>query len=99
MAGFAERAKRPWQLSGPAASYAGKYESSLLGKMEVAADGEVLIVRLGSMKAKATAFTEKETIRVELIPGTGEVIRFSKNAEGQVESLNYGGNDFKRITN
>ena len=50
------------------------------------------------MKAKATAFTEKETIRVELIPGTGEVIRFSKSEAGQVESLNYGGNEFKRIS-
>ncbi|HEX6278929.1 MAG TPA: serine hydrolase domain-containing protein [Pyrinomonadaceae bacterium] len=97
MDGFAERAKRPWQLSEPRTSYAGTYENNLLGRMEVAVEGESVMVRLGSMRAKATAFTEKETIRVELIPGMGEVIRFTKNADGQVESLSYGGNEFKRI--
>jgi hypothetical protein len=64
--------------------------------MEIVADGDVLIVRLGSMKTKATAFTEKETIRVELIPGTGEVIRFAKDPDGHVDSLNYSGYEFKR---
>lgn len=96
MAGFAERAKRPWQLSGPSSSYAGTYDSDLLGKMEITTDGTGLKVSLGLMKATATAFTEKETIRVELIPGTGEVIRFSKGADGQVESLNYAGGEFKK---
>lgn len=98
MAGFAERAKRPWQLSGPSSSYAGTYESDLLGKIEITAEGTALKVRLGLMKSTATAFTEKETIRVELIPGSGEVIRFAKNADGDVESLNYAGSEFKRIT-
>jgi CubicO group peptidase (beta-lactamase class C family) len=96
MAGFAERAKRPSQLSGPAASNTGPYESSLIGKIEHVAAGDVLKVRPGSMKTKATAFTEKETSRVELIPGTGEVIRFAKNSAGHVESLNYSGYEFKR---
>jgi hypothetical protein len=39
------------------------------------------------MNAIATPFTEKETIRVELMPGQGEVIKFEPNAEGKIGSI------------
>ncbi|MGD9588868.1 MAG: serine hydrolase domain-containing protein [Pyrinomonadaceae bacterium] len=96
MDGFAERAKRPWQLTKPSAEYAGIYENDLFGTMKVASGGKDLIVSLGNMKCTATAFTEKETIRVELVPGTGEVIKFGLGADDKVKSLTYQGAVFKR---
>lgn len=91
-----ERAKRTWQLTKPFADYAGKYSNALLGTIEIAPMENALSVRLGRLNTIATPFTEKETIRVEMIPGgNGEVIRFNLNGE-KVESLNYAGVDFKR---
>ena len=34
---------------------------------------------MGDMNYVSTLFTQKETKRVELIPGSGDVIRFKKN--------------------
>lgn len=98
IASFAERAKRPWQLTKPSAEYAGVYENDLFGTLKILNEGKDLVVSLGNMKCTATAFTEKETIRVELIPGTGEVIKFGLGADEKVESLTYNGAVFKRRT-
>jgi CubicO group peptidase (beta-lactamase class C family) len=93
-----ERAKRTWQLTKPFADYAGKYTNVLLGTIEIAPASNALAVRMGRMNTIATPFTEKETIRVEMIPGgNGEVIRFNLDANGSIRSLNYGGADFDRV--
>jgi CubicO group peptidase (beta-lactamase class C family) len=92
-----ERSKRTWQLSKPFADYAGKYSNDMLGMIEIVAQEKSLLVRLGNLKAVATPFTEKDTIRVEMQPGgNGEVIGF-KEADGRFASLNYGGMTFTRI--
>jgi hypothetical protein len=44
--------------------------------MVVSESGEDLMVSIGVLTAKAEAFTQPETIRVELVPFRGEVIRF-----------------------
>jgi hypothetical protein len=46
----------------------------------------------------ATPYTQKETIRVELEPGGGgEVIGFTKDADGNFTSLNYNGITFTKV--
>lgn len=52
---------------------------------------------MGNIKTVATPFTEKETIRVEIIPGQGEVIKFLQNGEDKIGSLTYAGQTFARI--
>ena len=49
------------------------------------------------MNYVSTPFREPETIRVELIPGSGEVIKFTKNDTGTIESLNYAGVEYRKV--
>jgi CubicO group peptidase (beta-lactamase class C family) len=94
----AQRAKRQWQLTQPFADYAGKYRNDLLGTMEIVAKENALAVRLGSMNTVATPYTEKDTIRVVMLPGgNGDVIRFIKDADGKIGSVNYGGLTFTKL--
>jgi CubicO group peptidase (beta-lactamase class C family) len=82
----AERAKRPWQLSLPADRYAGEYFNEEYGLISVKANGNVLDLKMGNLHCTATPFTEPDVIRVELVPMTGETVKFLiKN--GVVEGL------------
>ena len=88
----AGRAKREWQLTKPFTDYAGKYTNDLLGTIEIVAREKALAVRMGNINTVATPFTQKDTIRVVMLPGgNGEVIGFVKDTEGKFVSLNYGG--------
>ncbi len=94
----AERAKREWQLSKPFADYAGKYTNDLLGTIEIVAKEKALAVRMGNINTIATPFTQKDTIRVVMLPGgNGEVIAFAKDVDGKLGSLNYTGVTFTRV--
>src|SRR5262249_34199012 len=94
----AMRAKREWQLTRPFPDYAGKYTNDLLGTIEIVAREKALAVRMGNINTIASPFTEKDTIRVVMLPGgNGEVIGFVKDAEGKVASLNYGGVTFTKV--
>jgi CubicO group peptidase (beta-lactamase class C family) len=94
----AGRAKREWQLTQPFTDYAGKYRNDLLGTIEIVAKEKALAVRMGYMNTVATPFTQKDTIRVVMLPGgNGEVIGFIKDAEGKLNSLNYGGVTFTKL--
>jgi CubicO group peptidase (beta-lactamase class C family) len=95
MTAFADRAKRPNQLSLPYDAYAGRYTSDYFGTVYITSDGNRLTVKLGNIKSVATNFTQKETIRVELIPGTGEVISFVK-ADDKISGLRYGNTVFTK---
>jgi hypothetical protein len=53
---------------------------------------------MGKLNTLATPYTEKDTIRVVMLPGgNGEIIGFAKDAEGKFVSLNYGGVTFTKI--
>ncbi|MEQ1603968.1 MAG: serine hydrolase [Pyrinomonadaceae bacterium] len=97
IAAFRDRAKRTSHLTKPLQDYAGRYMSDILGNIKISVRGNSLAVTFGNIDAVSTAFTEKETIRVEFIPNQGEVIRFGLNADGIVDSLNYGGMTFSRV--
>src|SRR5437867_5883173 len=94
----AGRAKREWQLTKPFTDYAGKYTNDLLGTIEIVAKEKALAVRMGNINTVATPFTQKDTIRVVMLPGgNGEVIGFVKDAEGKFGSLNYAGITFTKV--
>lgn len=96
-AAASERAKRTSQLTRASADYVGTYKNEIFGTIEITAVGNDLAVKMGNMNAVATPFTEKETIRVELVPGQGEVIKFVPNADGKFASIMYGRIPFERV--
>jgi len=94
---FADRAKRTWQLSLPLSSYVGKFQHPYYGEMNVSIENNVLAVKMGNLHAVSTPFTEKETIRLELLPGSGKVVFFILDESGKVNSLKYEGQEYKRV--
>ena len=97
VASAADRAKRVSQLTIPADSYTGKYSNEYFGTIEISNKDNALAVKMGNIYCIATNFKEPETVRVEMIPGSGEVIRFKKNAAGTIESLAYAGAEFVKM--
>jgi CubicO group peptidase (beta-lactamase class C family) len=94
----AVRAKREWQLTNPFTDYAGNYTNDLLGTIEIVAKEKALAVRMGNLNTVATPFTQKDTIRVVMLPGgNGEVIAFIKDLDGKFGSLNFGGATFTKV--
>lgn len=64
--------------------------------IRVTVANEIPEVRFGNMHAVATPFTAPETMRVELVPGQGEVIGF-RVVEDRVDALVYNGEMFRRV--
>jgi CubicO group peptidase (beta-lactamase class C family) len=93
--GLAQRAGRTWQLSRPFSAYTGTYHNAGYGTMVVESPDGALTVRLGRLHAVATPFTQPETARVELIPGSGQVIQFRIDGE-RVDALVWNGETFER---
>jgi CubicO group peptidase (beta-lactamase class C family) len=77
----AERAARPSMLSRPLSAYVGIYESPLLGTVRIAERNGAMIVSMGVMEAVAEAFTEPESVRVELAPMQGQAIQFGGDGD------------------
>lgn len=90
-AGRAERAARPRSLSRSNQAYAGVYENPAMGRIHVTDSAGRLIVRAGAMSAAAEAGTEPESVRVELIPLTGQIVRFEAP-----DALKYDGQTYRR---
>ena len=80
---------REWRLSQPRQAYAGRYAHALLGEMTVAANAENRMqLRWGQLQAQATGYDKPEHVRVEFVPGSGDVLEFVI-ANGEVEALVY----------
>mgnify|MGYP000551059525 FL=1 len=92
-----ELAERKWQLSKDFKAYSGQYVNEQYGTIEIDGSDNQLAVKLGNMHCIATPYTKKNTARVEMIPGSGEVLVF-KVEDGKVTSLNTGGDIFKKIS-
>jgi hypothetical protein len=59
---------------------------------------KALAVRMGRMSAVATPYTDKDTIRIVMLPGgNGEIIGFTNDADGKPGSLNWGGLTFTKV--
>ena len=95
--GRASRAERTWQLTEPLDVYTGTYVSPQLGTAVVTIQTGTLAVRLGNTFAVSTPFTETNTIRVELIPGRGQVFGFEVDDQGAVTGASLNGVPFERV--
>jgi CubicO group peptidase (beta-lactamase class C family) len=96
LAEVAKRAQRPWMLKHPNAAYAGRYESPLYGTMIIEEHGEKLVASLADLRSEVEAFTDPESARVELIPGSGSVLRFTFNGDA-VESMKWDDEEFRPV--
>jgi hypothetical protein len=94
----AERARESGNLQNRLLTMPVSIANDLLGTIEIVAKEKALAVRMGAMNTVATPFTEKDTIRVVMLPGgNGEVIGFVKDAEGKFGSMTYGGFTFTKL--
>ena len=75
-----KRAQRTWSLQRSNQSYAGRYDNPLYGTLTIEQRGDKLYASIGQLSSVLEPFTEPETARVELIPGSGEVLRFGDHA-------------------
>jgi CubicO group peptidase (beta-lactamase class C family) len=74
-----ERQARPWLLRLPLSAYRGRYQHPLLGDIDIAllaGSPERPQLRWGQLQSEAQAYTEAETVRVEFVSNSGQVIRF-----------------------
>jgi len=92
-----ERALRPWNLTLNKSLYSGIFQHPLEGniKIKLSTNNELLIQQ-GNLRATATAGVAEDSIRVEFIPGSGDILNFIiKNKS--VKQINYEGAIYTRI--
>ena len=94
---YKARAARKLLLSQPLAAYAGKFVHPDYGTLEISVAGNALTVRIGLAHCVSTPYPANETIRVELIPGTGQPIQFRPGANGEILSAVYDGAEFIKV--
>lgn len=94
--GVESRAKRTWQLSKPFSEYEGVFFNGKLGTVQISVINDEIKVEMGNMHCIATPFTEQETIRVELSPGSGEVLQFMWE-EDTLNVIRLAGYNFDRV--
>jgi len=89
---IAKRAERIWQLELPFEAYAGSYYSPSTGTVVINCNAHnQLIASMGYLKSEpATPFKLKNSMRVELIPGSGSVIQFYVE-NGEVTAIGFDG--------
>lgn len=95
----AKMAQRKWQLSLAKSAYQGIYQHPEFGQVNINHnDLDQLVVSWGQTHAIATAFTKPETMRVELIPNSGEIIAFQL-ADKKVIGFTYNKAKFDKLIN
>ena len=93
----ARRAARQQPLPFPLEAYAGVYESREGGRMEWRVKDNKLEVSIGPLWSEAEVYdAAKNELRVEVTPGSGQVIRFDFSGD-RAESLTAATIKFKRI--
>jgi CubicO group peptidase (beta-lactamase class C family) len=94
---FASRAGRTSQLTLPLNEYIGTYKHDWYGDMVITVENNSLAISFGNMHIVSTPFTEKETVRIELMPGQGRVISFKTGEAGKINSLVYDNGEYKKV--
>ncbi|HUF70615.1 MAG TPA: serine hydrolase domain-containing protein [Longimicrobiales bacterium] len=93
---LAEReARTPTLLRDPSA-YVGTYSSRDMGDLTISRDGNELRASIGQLQGTLEPFTEPESARVELVPGSGEVLRFEFGDGASAVALRWRGERLER---
>jgi CubicO group peptidase (beta-lactamase class C family) len=97
LAEIEKRSRRPWMLQHPNSAYVGRYENPMWGTIVIEEENSRLTASFAQLKGVLEAYTEPETARVELVPGSGEVLRFQIGSDGTAETLRFGDEVFRRV--
>ncbi|MDF2187354.1 serine hydrolase domain-containing protein [Paraflavitalea sp. CAU 1676] len=92
------RAQRSSQLSRSINLYTGQFSHPAYGVIEVSEAGHDLRVSMGNMQCIATAYIRPETVRIELVPGTGEPLAFKIGPDGTISSVLFRQLEFSKLT-
>lgn len=95
-ASIAKTNNRPWLLTMPPVKYSGSYESDEYGILTIEESISGLKVTTGNLQCVSTPYKIEDSIRVELIPGSGQVIQFLKENH-EISGIKYDGIYFKKI--
>ena len=76
IADTAKRVERRPMLQHPLRDYVGRYDSPTFGTITIEQRGDKLVASLGQLHGELQPYTDPESARVELVPGTGEVMQF-----------------------
>lgn len=88
---------REWHLTLPRDRYAGRYTHPLLGTMTVDLETDgAMVIRWGRVAAIATAYDNRDQVRVEFAPNSGEVLTFTVD-DGAVRAASFNGMTFERV--
>lgn len=71
-----KRKSRKWLLSKKYSEYSGEYFSDEYGTIHITGHSKGLKVVMGNLQCEATPYINKESTRIELVPGRGQVINF-----------------------
>ena len=96
-ADLAKRAARTPTLLREPSVYAGTYANRDWGTITVRRSSSELRASLGKLEGKLEPFTEPDAARVELVPGSGDVLRFQFGSGEKAESVKFRGNVFQRV--
>ncbi|ADG09234.1 penicillin-binding protein [Caulobacter segnis] len=86
----AERAARPWSLARPTGDYVGTYENPDMGRIEICEVDGRMTARAGVMSATAEAGSAPESVRIELVPLQGQILRFDGVERLVLDGQTYG---------
>lgn len=89
-------AERTWNLDLSKEQYTGVFKSEKYGTVEIRYEDSQFIVTAGNLRTIATPFPTENSMRVELVPGSGTIIGF-KLQEGEVVSLFHQSESFKKV--
>lgn len=90
------RAETEWTLTRPLDDYAGTYEDPAMGPLVIDVRNDKLFVELGNLHGASQPSAEEESIRVDLIPFTGQTLQFALDHDGSVSSVTTRGTRFVR---
>lgn len=88
---------RSFQLSLPVSAYAGTYHHPQLGNIQLTlTDKQQPKLQWGVLQTVATGYDQPESIRLGWVPNSGEIARFTLDAQ-QVTSLSFNEMTFQKI--
>jgi CubicO group peptidase (beta-lactamase class C family) len=91
----ARRAARPDTLAFPLSAYTGTFVEPEAGTMRITASGTTLRASIGVLTGEMEPVDGQTQLRVELVPGSGDLVDFFISS-GRADSLTYGGRNFRR---
>jgi len=93
-----KRGKRAPTLTRESFSYAGAYVNPQFGTLSITADGRKFRAKIGQLTSVLEPFTDPDSARVELIPGSGQVMHFQFAGDAaKASAVDWDGDLFTRV--